>query len=177
MHSYFTQPTLIPKNRIVQAVRLLTCALEDAPDICAEAQLQTIFDLRDVFAKWKSGDVTPTTADPPPRVLMPHVATPGVPNVAPSSVPAIQRQPVPMQPPAPLASTPTRVSFSEDAIHAPKIRIRVSAGGNLLRSHQPGWSHQPVAHRTRLSRHPQVCPPYRRRRPSPSHIAHNWALH
>ena len=177
MHSFFTQPTLIPKYRIIQAVRLLTCALEDAPDVCAEAQLQTIFDLRDVFAKCKSGDVTPTTAETPPRVLMPHVATPRVQNVAPSRVPAIPRQPALTQPPAPPASKPTCVSFSEDAIHATKIIIRVSARGNLLRAHQPGCSHQPVAHRTRSSRHQQVCPPYRRRRPCPSHLAHNRALH
>ena len=92
MHSYLTQPTLTPKDSIIHAIRLLTCALDDAPAVRAEAQLQAIADLRDVFAKWHSGDVTPTMADPPPRVLMSDVAPPRVPNVAPPRVPYIQRQ-------------------------------------------------------------------------------------
>ena len=89
MHSYLTQPTLTPEDRIVHAVRLLMCALKDAPDARAEAQLQAISDLRDVFSKCKIGDVTPTMADTPPRVIMPDVAPPRVPNFAPPRVPTI----------------------------------------------------------------------------------------
>ena len=51
MNSYIIQPTLIPEDRILHAIRILTCDLNDAPTVCAEAQLQAITDLHDVLEK------------------------------------------------------------------------------------------------------------------------------
>ena len=128
MHSDITHPTLTPEDRIIHTIRLLTWALDDAPAVCAEEKLQAIADLRDVFSKWHSGNVTPTMAEPPPRVFMPDVAPPRVPNVAPPRVPDIQHKYTPVQTLAPPTHTPTHVSFSEDTSRAPKTRTRVSPG-------------------------------------------------
>ena len=177
MHSYLTQPTLNPEDRILHAVRLLTCTLDNAPAVRVKAQLQAIADLRDVFSKWHSDGVTPTMANTPPRVLMLEVAPIRVPYVSPQRVPAIQRQSTPTQTSATPAPTPSRVSFSEDTSRSPKTRIRVSPRDNLLRYHPPGWSHQPVAHCTPSSRQLQTPPPpHRRRRPCLSPLAHDRDL-
>ena len=160
MYSYLTQPNINPTYRIIHAVHLLMCALNDASAVRTEAQHQDISDLHDVFAKCQSGDVTPNMAKTPPSVLIPDVAPPRVPNVAPPRVLAIQHQPTPMKPPAPPAPAPTRVLFSEDNSSATKTLIRVSPGGNLQRSHPPGWFHQPIAHHTLSSSQPQTPPPH-----------------
>ena len=39
IHSYLTQPTLNPEDRTVHAIRLLTCDLDDATVVRAEAKL------------------------------------------------------------------------------------------------------------------------------------------
>ena len=165
MHSYLTQPTLTPKYRIVHAIRLLTCALDDAPAVRAEAQLQAIADLHDVFAKWHSGDVTPTMADPPPRVIMPDVAPPRVPNVAPLRVPAIQRKYTPTQNFAPPTPALTPMLFSEDTSQPLKTRFRVFPREN-----------QPIAHHTHSSSQKTTPPPNPRRRLCLYPLAHDCAL-
>ena len=165
MHSYLTKPTLTPEDRIVHTIRLLTCALDYTPTVRAEAQLQAIVDLCNVFAKWYSGNVTPTMADPPPRVLMPDVAPPRVPNVAPLRVPAIQRKYTPTQNFAPPTPALTPMLFSEDTSQPLKTRFRVFPREN-----------QPIAHHTRSSSQITTPPPNRRRRPCLYPLAHDRAL-
>ncbi len=79
-HSYLTQPTLTPEDRMTHAMNVLSCALKDAPTIKHEAQLEAVKNLRDLFANWqlrtpeaptKCNEILPTLdqdENPSPRV-------------------------------------------------------------------------------------------------------------
>lgn len=118
MHPYLAQPTGVPEDRIIHAGRLLTCAFEDAPAVCVEAQLQAISYLRNVFEKWQDSSITPTMTVSHPRVLMPEISSP--------RVPAVQRQPAPTHPLAPSAPTPKQVLLSKGADQPVAHRTRSS---------------------------------------------------
>ena len=160
-HSY-------PEDRIIHAVHLLTCTTDDDPNFRAEAQHQATADLHGVFAKWHSGDVTPTMAEPPPRLIMQ--------NVAPPRVPAIQRQSKPTQPSVPLAPAPTHCC-------SPRILAVPQRPESVF---PPEATSSDPTHRVGpISRSLTVCapppsykrpPPHHRRRPCLSPLTHNHAL-
>jgi len=64
-HSYLTQPTLTPEDRMVHAMNMLSCAIKDAPATKLEAQLDAIQQLRELLTGWQQQ--SPSTAAEPSK--------------------------------------------------------------------------------------------------------------
>ena len=63
-HSYLTQTSLTPSNRITNALSILACALHDLPKITCKTQLDAIPCIKALFGKWESTATDPR--QPPP---------------------------------------------------------------------------------------------------------------
>ena len=61
LHKYLTQPEVTPKDRIVHALNVLSCAVKDNANTVHHEQLLAISKLRNLFDNWK----TTTTITPP----------------------------------------------------------------------------------------------------------------
>ena len=49
LHSYLTQSTVPPSNRIVHTLNFMSCNMKDAPDAVHHEQLSATSKLRDLF--------------------------------------------------------------------------------------------------------------------------------
>ena len=54
MHSYITQPTVTPADRITHAMHMLTGSLADAPNIHSAHQLRALEHLRTALENWRT---------------------------------------------------------------------------------------------------------------------------
>jgi hypothetical protein len=140
-HSYLTQPTLTPEDRMVHAMNKLSCAIKDAPAAKLDAQLDAIQQLRDLLSGWQQQppstvaeppkcDRSPLDEKPSPRVDRP-VRTKTSPSVTRTQV---TETPTPVTRPS--AIKPRPVTKPAPAAPAPRVPT----------SDAPC---QPIAHRTR----------------------------
>ena len=69
LHEYLTTPTVSEGNRIVHALKFLSCAIKDAPATIHHEQLTAISNIRDIFTNWiPNPTMTPPAMSPVPPV-------------------------------------------------------------------------------------------------------------
>ena len=54
LHTYLQQPTLTPEYRIVHAVHILTCAIQDVNSNNTASKLAAIKELKNIFNTWRA---------------------------------------------------------------------------------------------------------------------------
>ena len=161
-HSYLTQPTLTHSDRITHALHLLTCALQDLPDLTHDAQLHAISSLRTLFSQWRQAP-TPVLAPPEPQPLdddnpPPRVFPQDPPHTPPSPAPRVSLPESPRSPPPPSPRvspprTPAKLPQPSPRVVTPLITYHhVSPKGNPT-------PQAPVSSRTRSKSFPVQVPP------------------
>jgi hypothetical protein len=85
LHSYLTQPTVTPADRITHALQLLAATIKQALPIVTANQLKALEDLQGLFDTWRHQQAPPSdpislapeaTEEPPPRVAPPLIQPP-----------------------------------------------------------------------------------------------------
>jgi hypothetical protein len=87
-HAYLTIPSPSPKDKIINGLHVMLGALKDAPHPTSICQMEAIANLRNLFESWRSFGPPPTLHGHILAPKRPRVATPLLPTMAATPVPA-----------------------------------------------------------------------------------------